>query len=71
MNDLDKHRELTHRIFIALLWLHVPLNIVVCLLVGGPWLLLGSAPLSPPRSRPRLGGCRPTRSWYERRTQSP
>src|ERR1700678_930793 len=43
MSDLDKHRELTHRIFIALLWLHVPLNIVVCLLVDGPWLLLGSA----------------------------
>jgi methyl-accepting chemotaxis protein len=43
MSDLDKHRELTHRIFIALLWLHVPLNIIACLLVDGPWLLVGSA----------------------------
>src|SRR6202034_2879431 len=41
--NLDKHRELTHRIFIALLWLHVPLNVVACLIVDGPWILLGSA----------------------------
>ena len=43
MTDLERHRELTHRIFIALLWLHVPLNVVVCLLTGRPWLMLGSA----------------------------
>jgi methyl-accepting chemotaxis protein len=43
MSDLDEHRALTHRIFIALLWLHVPLNIAVCLLAGGPWLLIGWA----------------------------
>ena len=46
MNDLDRHRIRSHLIFIVLLWLHVPLNSAVFLLVGSPWILRGGATIA-------------------------
>src|SRR5260370_1160022 len=40
------HRIRSHRIIITLLWLHVPFNIAVFLMVGAPWAMLGSATLA-------------------------
>src|SRR5579872_3131609 len=46
LDDLEMHRIRSHRIIIALLWLHVPFNMGVFLLVGAPWLWLGLATLA-------------------------
>jgi methyl-accepting chemotaxis protein len=46
MSDMDKHRARAHLIFIALLWLHVPLNAAVGLLIEGPWIVIGAASLA-------------------------
>jgi methyl-accepting chemotaxis protein len=45
MSDMDNHRARAHLIFVALLWLHVPLNAAVGFLIGGPWIVIGAASL--------------------------
>jgi methyl-accepting chemotaxis protein len=46
MSDMDKHRARAHLIFIALLWLHVPLNAAVALLMDGPWIVITASSLA-------------------------
>ncbi len=43
MNALERHRNLTHRMLLALAWLHVVVTGIVGWLTQGPWLELAGA----------------------------
>ncbi len=45
MNALERHRQLTRRVLIALAWVHVAVIALVAFLVTGPWLWLGGTAL--------------------------
>jgi methyl-accepting chemotaxis protein len=40
LKDLESHRRHANTFFLAVLWLHVPLNLAVGLAIGSSWLLL-------------------------------
>ena len=43
MIDLETHRARSNPLFLALLWLHVPLNAIVAWYCAAPWMLIGGA----------------------------
>jgi methyl-accepting chemotaxis protein len=43
LTDLENHRLQANKFFVALLWLHVPLNFAIGLMIGSSWLVLTSA----------------------------
>jgi methyl-accepting chemotaxis protein len=43
LDDLDEHRLRSNYVILSLLWLHVPLNLIVFVLAGAPYIMLGSA----------------------------